>query len=66
MELLVYPVLYFIWKWHFELQRGAYQRTFDRCGLKYMVIEADSGAMGGSQSHEFMVRTPAGSAWLVD
>src|SRR5438874_13467733 len=37
-----------------------YCRIFDRCGLKYMVVEAHSGAMGGSQSHEFMVRTPAG------
>src|ERR671938_192678 len=38
----------------------AYCRIFDRCGLKYMVVEADSGAMGGSQSHEFMVRSNAG------
>ena len=35
-----------------------YCRIFERCGLKYMVVEAHSGAMGGSQSHEFMVRTP--------
>src|SRR5262249_28454378 len=33
---------------------------FDRCGLKYAVVEAHSGAMGGSQSHEFMVMTDAG------
>jgi prolyl-tRNA synthetase len=38
----------------------AYCRIFDRCGLKYMVVEADSGAMGGKESHEFMVRTEAG------
>src|SRR2546429_4180835 len=43
----------------------AYCRIFDRCGLKYMVVEADSGAMGGSQSHEFMVRTPAGEDRIV-
>ena len=30
-----------------------------------MVVEADSGAMGGSQSHEFMVRTPAGEDQIV-
>jgi prolyl-tRNA synthetase len=42
-----------------------YRRIFDRCGLKYMVIEADSGAMGGSQSQEFMVRTPAGEDQVV-
>src|ERR1700678_2361319 len=44
------------YKKHYE----TYCRIFDRCGLKYMVVEADSGAMGGKESHEFMVRTPAG------
>ena len=34
---------------------AAYRRIFARCGLKYVVVEADSGAMGGSQSQEFMV-----------
>ena len=43
----------------------AYCRIFDRCGLKYMVVEAHSGAMGGSLSHEFMVRTPAGEDQIV-
>jgi prolyl-tRNA synthetase len=43
----------------------AYCRIFDRCGLKYMVVEAHSGAMGGSESHEFMVRTPAGEDRIV-
>src|SRR5438045_5528884 len=38
----------------------AYCRIFDRCGLKYVVVEAHSGAMGGSHSHEFMVMTEAG------
>jgi prolyl-tRNA synthetase len=42
-----------------------YRTIFDRCGLKYMVVEAHSGAMGGSQSHEFMVRTPAGEDQIV-
>jgi prolyl-tRNA synthetase len=44
---------------------NAYCRIFDRCGLKYMVVEADSGAMGGKESHEFMVRTPAGEDRIV-
>ena len=44
----------------FEDQREAYKRIFDRCGLKYTIVEASSGAMGGSQSNEFMVRTDAG------
>src|SRR3954468_9985697 len=43
----------------------SYRRIFDRCGLKYMVVEADSGAMGGKESHEFMVRTPAGEDQIV-
>src|SRR6202790_2500827 len=43
----------------------AYCRIFDRCGLKYMIVEADSGAMGGKESHEFMVRTPAGEDRIV-
>jgi len=44
------------YKKHYEV----YCRIFDRCGLKYSVVEADSGAMGGSQSNEFMVKTNAG------
>jgi prolyl-tRNA synthetase len=38
----------------------AYCRIFERCGLEYLVVEAHSGAMGGSQSHEFMVASDAG------
>ena len=43
----------------------AYCRIFDRCGLKYVVVEAHSGAMGGSQSHEFMVYTDAGEDYVA-
>src|ERR1700738_1340302 len=46
---------------HYE----TYCRIFDRCGLKYMVIDAHSGAMGGTKSQEFMVRTPAGEDSVV-
>jgi prolyl-tRNA synthetase len=49
------------YKQHYD----TYCRIFDRCGLKYMVVEADSGAMGGKESHEFMVRTPAGEDLIV-
>jgi prolyl-tRNA synthetase len=38
----------------------AYCRIFDRCGLRYVAVEAYSGAMGGTVSHEFMVPTEAG------
>lgn len=44
------------YKKHYDV----YRAIFDRCGLKYAVVEAHSGAMGGSQSHEFMMMTEAG------
>src|ERR1700712_5653426 len=37
-----------------------YVRIFKRCGLEFVSVEADSGAMGGSQSQEFMVYSDAG------
>jgi len=49
----------------YQKHHDTYCRIFDRCGLKYMVIDAHSGAMGGSQSQEFMVRTPAGEDQIV-
>ena len=44
------------YKKHYEV----YCRIFERCGLDYLVVDAHSGAMGGSQSQEFMVYTDAG------
>ncbi|MGO9340816.1 MAG: proline--tRNA ligase [Terracidiphilus sp.] len=44
----------------YNLHDAAYRRIFTRCGLNFVVVEADSGAMGGSQSQEFMVYTDAG------
>jgi prolyl-tRNA synthetase len=44
----------------YDLHDKAYRRIFTRCGLKIVVVDADSGAMGGSQSQEFMVYTDAG------
>ena len=43
----------------------AYCRIFERCGLRYLVVEAHSGAMGGSQSHEFMVESDAGEDFVA-
>lgn len=40
----------------------AYSRVFDRCGLRYRPVEADSGAIGGSGSHEFMALAESGEA----
>jgi prolyl-tRNA synthetase len=39
---------------------AAYRNIFDRCGLKYFVVGASSGAMGGTGSEEFMVKSEAG------
>jgi prolyl-tRNA synthetase len=44
----------------YQKHHDAYCRIFDRCGLKYVVVHADSGAMGGSGSQEFMVYSDAG------
>jgi prolyl-tRNA synthetase len=44
----------------YEDQRVAYEKIFTRCGLDFVAVQAHSGAMGGSESSEFMVRTDAG------
>ncbi len=44
----------------YNLHDQAYRAIFTRCGLSFVAVEADSGAMGGSQSQEFMVYTDAG------
>jgi len=49
----------------FQDQHDAYCRIFTRCGLKYTPVEASSGAMGGTKSTEFMVRTNAGEDNIV-
>ncbi len=46
-------------------QREAYKRIFTRCGIQFQIVEASSGAMGGSESNEFMARTPAGEDLIV-
>jgi prolyl-tRNA synthetase len=44
----------------YEKHDQAYRNIFDRCGIKYFVVGASSGAMGGSKSEEFMVKSEAG------
>src|SRR5271165_1702367 len=44
----------------YQKHHDVYCRIFERCGLKFVVVHADSGAMGGSGSQEFMVYTDAG------
>lgn len=47
-------------KINYEAMRKAYLKIFKRCGLDFLVTEADSGVMGGSVSHEFMVPASEG------
>jgi prolyl-tRNA synthetase len=49
----------------FRSHRDAYHRIFRRCGLEAVDVTASSGAMGGSESVEFIVRSPAGEDWIV-
>lgn len=44
----------------YEKMRIAYNNIFTRCGLDYLVVEADSGAIGGSNSQEFMAKSEYG------
>ncbi len=44
----------------YENMRGAYTRVFERSGLNFRVVEADTGSIGGSSSHEFTVLADAG------
>jgi prolyl-tRNA synthetase len=46
-------------------QREAYKKIFTRCGIQFLIVEASSGAMGGTESNEFMARTPAGEDLIV-
>ncbi|HEY6247378.1 MAG TPA: proline--tRNA ligase [Pyrinomonadaceae bacterium] len=49
----------------FNDQRDAYKKIFTRCGIEFLIVEASSGAMGGSESNEFMARTSAGEDLIV-
>jgi len=53
-------------KKNYDLQLSAYTKIFKRCGLDVIVVSADSGAMGGSVSHEFLVVAPIGedAVWV--
>ncbi|MEB3166361.1 MAG: proline--tRNA ligase [Cyanobacteriota bacterium] len=44
---------------------GAYRRIFERCGLRAVAVEADSGAIGGSASQEFMVTAESGEDLIL-
>lgn len=49
----------------YEAMNHAYRRIFAACGLDYNVVEADTGTIGGSSSHEFMVVADTGESAVV-
>jgi prolyl-tRNA synthetase len=49
----------------FRKQAGAYERIFERCGLEFYAVEAESGMMGGSESIDYLAPAGAGENTLV-
>jgi prolyl-tRNA synthetase len=49
----------------YQQHRGAYQRMFDRLGVRYVIVSAVSGAMGGSASEEFLAESEIGEDTFV-
>jgi prolyl-tRNA synthetase len=50
----------------YEIMYQTYSRIFRRCGLKFRAVEADTGSIGGSFSHEFMVLADTGEDQIVN
>jgi prolyl-tRNA synthetase len=49
----------------FRKQEGAYRRAFERCGLEFSVVAAESGVMGGKESLDFLAPSGSGENTLV-
>ncbi len=49
----------------YRKMEGAYRRIIERCGLEYRIVEADSGYIGGEESHEFMVLAGNGESTIL-
>ncbi|MBW1704678.1 MAG: proline--tRNA ligase [Deltaproteobacteria bacterium] len=49
----------------YEIMHEAYANIFRRCGLKFRAVEADTGTIGGSYSHEFMVLADTGEDQII-
>src|SRR5437763_7254024 len=49
----------------YDTMYEAYCRIFDRCGIPYVVVEAESGPIGGDASHEFMVPSSTGEDAVI-
>jgi len=50
----------------YEAMYEAYSRIFQRCGLRFRAVEADTGTIGGSYSHEFMVLADTGEDQIIN
>jgi len=49
----------------YNKMKDAYCKIFEACGLRYKMVDADSGAIGGSFSHEFMVLADTGEDFII-
>jgi prolyl-tRNA synthetase len=49
----------------YRVMYGAYERIFDRCGISYVIVEADPGTIGGGLNHEFMATAEVGEDLYV-
>jgi len=50
---------------HYELEYKAYQNIFRRVGIEPVIVQSDTGIMGGKIAHEFMLDTPSGEDYLI-
>ncbi|MGH2589477.1 MAG: proline--tRNA ligase, partial [Actinomycetota bacterium] len=50
----------------YDIMLRAYRRVFDRCGLSYVLVEAEPGQIGGGVNHEFMARAAVGEDLFVE
>ncbi len=50
---------------YYEKVRAAYVRIFERVGIEPVVVQSDTGIMGGKQAHEFMLESPFGEDYLI-
>jgi prolyl-tRNA synthetase len=50
----------------YDIMNETYSRIFQRCGLRFRAVEADTGAIGGSYSHEFMVLSDTGEDQIMN
>ena len=50
---------------NYQLHIGAYDKIFERCGIRFHMVQSDTGMMGGLGAHEYMGPSPAGEDTIV-